>query len=364
MKNVYQSLRGVMQETLHRNKANSASGQISASEASSLNDPASLNDAMEELEKSVVDRIDKLKAAVTVSQAVMTREAEEAKQVIETLRAEIAMLEAKLSETEETARKKDVESQQIDESLNNKIAHLQSAVDNSQEALKNRDSEVNELESRVDALEKHVKDLESVLQQSKEETASEAQRAENITESSRAKIAALEAQLSEAEQTVREKEATIRTLEENLAAKVQELESEVSDKEGLLGDQIRQVTDPRSELEQLTDRMKEASSFAEQADAEQPTTSHSRNGGVTSDMDADQQIVPPEVFHRMIDGLSELNNIIRPIASLIVRNHAESLGQSMEAFPRARLSELLDALSGEISDEKVRFAFRERVGKL
>jgi hypothetical protein len=66
----------------------------------------------------------------------------------------------------------------------------------------------------------------------------------------------------------------------------------------------------------------------------------------------------------MIAEFSELTNVIRSIASLIVRDHVRALGESMEAFPQARFAELLESLSGQISDDKLKADFRERFGKV
>jgi hypothetical protein len=52
----------------------------------------------------------------------------------------------------------------------------------------------------------------------------------------------------------------------------------------------------------------------------------------------------------MIAEFSKLANVIGSIAALIVRDHVRVLGESMEEFPQTRLTELLESLSGEISD--------------
>jgi hypothetical protein len=52
------------------------------------------------------------------------------------------------------------------------------------------------------------------------------------------------------------------------------------------------------------------------------------------------------------------------IASLIVRHHVKALGESMEEFPQTRLTDLLDSLSGEIADDKLKADFRKRFGKV
>jgi chromosome segregation ATPase len=373
MNKVYRFVRGVVQETLHKNTTDSMSARLKASDA------ASINDGLEEL----VGRIGKLKAAVTDGQAVVADEAKHTEQTIESLRANIAVLEANLTETEDTVRRKDVESQRVQESLNTKIGDLQTAVNKKEQALERRFAEVNDLTSKIDVLEKQVIELELAIQQAKDQAASEAQRVENITESSKAKIATIEVHFREIEQIVRGKDATIKALDESLTAKIHDLESQLRNKETLLAEQIGQVTDLKFELQCLTNAMKEMSSLSGEAGAsgdtvtgravvneqlktgeEKSATSHFGNGGVTSNVrDADRQTVSVEVFDHMIDALFEFTDVERPIASLIVLHHVECLGESMEAFPQTRLTELLEAVSGEISDDKLRTAFCQRLGK-
>jgi hypothetical protein len=87
--------------------------------------------------------------------------------------------------------------------------------------------------------------------------------------------------------------------------------------------------------------------------------------GVTSNVtDATLQTVSRDAFERMIDEFGELINVIKPLASVIVRDHVAALGESIEKFPKPRLAELLHNLSQEISDENLKIGFRERLGKL
>src|SRR5438093_12984317 len=103
MDKVYRPLRGVVQGTLHLSKTNSmVLARVEGSEA------ASLSDAIEELEKTRVDRIGRLKAVIRDKQAAVAGEAEYTEQVSEILRASIAALEAKLSDSEDAVNRTDV----------------------------------------------------------------------------------------------------------------------------------------------------------------------------------------------------------------------------------------------------------------
>ena len=85
-----------MAHTLQRGKANIV--PLVRVKGNALN----LNDEMEELERILADRLGRLKAAVKEGEAVVADESQHAEQVIESLRANIAALEAKLKETEDS----------------------------------------------------------------------------------------------------------------------------------------------------------------------------------------------------------------------------------------------------------------------
>ena len=316
---------------------------------------------MEELEKIFVDGIGRLKAAVSDDQAVVASEAQHAQQVIEGLKANITALEAKLGETEDTVHRKDVASQKMAESLGTEICDLQSVVKKKEEALESRDSEVNDLKAKIDVLVEQVTHLELAIQQAKGEAASEAQHAQQVIEGLKIKIAALEAQLTQTEQIVGRTDWIIKGLDQD-------------------GDRLN------AELEPQTNRMKEMPSFFSKAEAlvdiqaqaigtvvaseqlktgeEKPATSHSQAAEATAIVtQAARETVSRDAFDRMIAKFSEFTNVIGSIASLIVRDHVRALGESMEEFPQTRLTELLESLSGQISDDKLKADFRQRFRK-
>ncbi|HTN70674.1 MAG TPA: hypothetical protein VMO00_06250 [Methylomirabilota bacterium] len=376
MNKVYESLKEAVQETL-RNKANST--PVARLKG---NDASSLSDEMVELEKMVVDGIARLKAAIKKGEAVVAVEAEHAEEVIESLRAKIAGLEAELKAAEETVRKKELSKQKLEENLTGKIHDLQNEVKKKEEALESRANEINDLKSKGDVLGKQVNQLESALQQAKARAAGEAERTERATENSKAKIAALEAQLREAEKVVRGKESTIKVLEQNLATRIQDLEGQVRDKEKLLADRDIQVHDLNSQLEILKNGIKGMSSFFRQTDVlaavaaqevapvlpegrakkeeQKPAASQVENPAVAFNSRVPtRETVSPDFFYSMTH---ELTQIMGPMASMIVRDHVAALGESIEKFPKTRVTELLEIVSEEILDEDVKIGFRERLG--
>jgi DNA repair exonuclease SbcCD ATPase subunit len=459
MTKVMQSVRGVVQGTLHRRKPHLViSSRVKDSDGS-------LNDAIHELEKILVDRIGSLQAAVSDDQAVVAREAQNAGQIIEGLKTNITVLEDKLRETEDTLRRKEAASQKMEESLSAEIRDLQSAVKKKEEALETRESEINVLKSKIDVMTVQVSHLESAIEHAKADAASEAQRAEQVSDGLKTNITALEARLRETEDTIRQKEVTSQKLEENLSAEIRDLQSVVKKKEEALESRETEVTDLKSKLDAMVDQVthlelanghaKEVASSKAQ-DAEQvieglkmkiatlqaqlsqteqivgglvessrflsaestikefdqdrnskavdlntelkPHTSgikHSEAEGLSdtqtqangtvieheqSETDEEKstafefqaaavmpvateaapQIVSPYAFDRMTAEFSELSNVMGSIASLIIRDHVRAFGESMEEFPKARLTELVESLSKNISDDELKADFCRR----
>ena len=385
MANVYDSLKG----TLPWSKANSmALARVKGSDASSL------DKEMEQLEKIVVDRLGRLRAAVKEGEAVVAGESQHAEQVIESLRTEIAAQEAQLT----AARGKELATQKMEQTLTAKIHDLQNDVKKKEETLESRGKEVLDIKSKMDGLGKQITQLEMAIQQAKAETGSEAKRAQQLAESSNAKIATLEAQVRDKEAIVRAKESTLKSLEQRLAAKVQALESLVNNKEKLLTDQDRQIKDLHSQVETLTNGIKGMSSFFKQAEAlsaveaqevvavvpsqelkkeqasvtaistasatrekEKPVASPVKSAEVLSKpADAARETVSPGFFNRVTEELAEING---PLASMMIHDHVTALGESIEKFPKARVPELVKILSEEITDENMKIGFRKRIGE-
>src|SRR5262249_54884719 len=218
---VYQSVRGVVQGTLHRRKPD-----IMVS-IRAKDDDGHLNDAMQELEKIFVDRIGGLKAAFSDNQAVVAIKAQHAEQVIEGLKANITVLEAKLRETEDALHRKDVANQKMEESLSTEIRDLQSVVKQKEEALKSQDSDNNDLKSNIDVLADHITRLEFSIQTRSSSDLIKAQHAEQVIEGLKANITALEAKLRETEDALYRKDVANQKMEESLSTEIRDLQSVV-----------------------------------------------------------------------------------------------------------------------------------------
>jgi DNA repair exonuclease SbcCD ATPase subunit len=374
---VYASLKGVVHETLQRNKLNSmVLARLKNSHASTF------NGGLEELERIVADRIGRLKEAVKEGEAVVSREAQHAEQVTEGLRASIAVLEARIKEMEEAVRKKDSDNQRTEESLTAKIRDLQSEVTKKEEALENRANEIRGLTTKIEALNKRAIHLESIIEQAKARAAREAERVEHLAEGSKAKISALETQLRETDGVVREKDSAIKILEHDLTAKIQQLESQARNKDHLLASRVKEIDDLTSQLEALKNGIKNMSSFSRQTESLSTIEAQAIGTGVPSVQakteekqaalqssnpivpakntdDLNQQTVSPDFFNRLTN---ELAAVLGPMASMIIRHDVAALGESMEGFPKVRVTELLESVTKEIANERLKIAFRTRLG--
>lgn len=70
--------------------------------------------------------------------------------------------------------------------------------------------------------------------------------------------------------------------------------------------------------------------------------------------------VPPGFFDRMVHGLAEVSG---PIASVIVRDQIASLGASTEAFPKSRLAEIIESVSQQIADKRLKARFQQKMSE-
>jgi chromosome segregation ATPase len=247
--------------------------------------------------------------------------------------------------------------------------------------IKGTNDAMEEIEKFVAGLERQITQLHRAIQQTKEEAASEAKYVKHLTETFKANISALEAQLAKTEETLRGKDSTIKALEENLIGKIQDFESQVKSKEKLLADRERQINDLNSQVQILVKRIKDMTSFFRETEAlaaletqdigrvlqageskneqDKPATSQFDGPKAMSNKtDTAQETVSPEFFDRVTN---ELTQIIGPMASMIIRDHVEAIGESMEKFPQIRVAELLGIVSEEIPDKNTKNSFRERL---
>jgi chromosome segregation ATPase len=278
----------------------------------------------------------------------------ETEQVVRVLSENVAMLEAKLKDTEESARRNEAVSQRVEEQLTSEIHSLQDELNADKEALQSRDQEIVDLKSKAEVVVKQVAEFEIAIQQQKAQAAAEANRAEGLIESFNARVAALESQVAESMEIVHGKEETITALEQKLAAEIQQFEDQLKNKKSLLADQDAEINYLRSKVEVLTGKIQKLSSFLKQAEAlasleAQQTTSNEHTSVA-------QETMGPELFVLI---RQQLANIVGPKADRILRDCVAALGESIDSFPNSRLYDLLESVSKEIKNEPLRIGFRK-----
>ena len=302
MSRVYNSLKLKIQDTLQWSKINS----MPLARVKSTN-ALSLNHEMEGLEKLVADRIGKLKAAVKAGEA-MVEEARQAEQLVGKLKADIAALEAKLKEMEETIRRKDSSRQALESELKEK-----------EKLTRQKDSTIKELEQKLAAT---VQQFESIAKDKQE-----------LWRRRDAEINDLKSQLKRLTKGIGEMSSFFRQAEALAGIEGQDVSTAAQN-------------EPVDEVE------------------EKPVAVQSNIARVTPIVaDAAGEMVSPEIFQRIINELAQVTNVMAPLASLLVHQQAKALGESVEKFPRTRLPELLEGLVKEISDENRQIDFRQRLAQ-
>jgi chromosome segregation ATPase len=301
----------------------------------------------------LAEQATQLELAVEQAKKAGATEVQRAEQAAEELRATVSELEAQLREAEETVRRKEADSQRIVEGLRAELGEAQSALEQKEDALAERDFQITEFRSTSDRLTEQVSRLESAMEQAKRAAAVEGQHAAQIIEGLRAKIATLEAR-SRAEQTLGGSEAAIKAL---------------------MHDRGRRVVDLNAESEHEANGNKKTAPLIAKAEPLPETKPHDNGKTVGASpaaarpqpariasigTDTARETVSSQAFDGIITQFSEFANVIKSIASLIVRHHVRALGESMEEFPQSRINELLESLCREISDDTLKASFRER----
>jgi hypothetical protein len=70
----------------------------------------------------------------------------------------------------------------------------------------------------------------------------------------------------------------------------------------------------------------------------------------------DSDILPIDFLEEMIGSLTEA---MGPMAQMVIWDQVSALGEQFDAFPRARLGELVESASREILEEPLRLRFQQ-----
>ena len=311
MRKGYDSLLGIVQKTLQPNKPNPVTIVSANGKAESR-----LNNKLEGLEKMVADSIGKLETKVNEGAAAGS-ETQNAKQVIENLKANIALLDTKLRESEETIRRKDTASQKTEETLTAKVADVETKLRETEEIVREKDATIRTLEQNSAA---RIQDLESQVKTK-----------DNLLVGRATEVSDLKTQLEALKNWIKEMSSFFNQSE--ILATV----------EGQNNSAVIRKGESKTGQENLA-----ATRF----------TGPTATAEVT---DAALVAVPPTFFNHMTHELSEFSG---PMASVIIHDHVLFLGESTGKFAKARVPELLEIVSREIPDENVKNSFCERLGQL
>src|ERR1043165_5443107 len=163
MSRVYESLKGVVQETLQRGKGNSLAVPYSRDpQASPIDDKA------EEFQRMVSVWIGTFRATVREREAVASSEVQRAEELIETLKAENTALQAKLSNAEELVHVKEASIKDVKKTYKGKIEELQSRVVRHEQLWSERESRLKHLRAKLELARNSVKQFETYLTEAEE----------------------------------------------------------------------------------------------------------------------------------------------------------------------------------------------------
>src|ERR1044071_2345351 len=158
MSRVYESLKGVVQETLQRGKGPSTPFP------STKDSPGSpIDDKAEEFQRMVSDWIGAFRATVREREAVASSEVQRAEELIETLKAENTALEAKLSNAEELVHVKEASIKDVEQTFKGKIEELESRVARHEQLWSERESRLKHLRAKLELARNSVKQFETYL---------------------------------------------------------------------------------------------------------------------------------------------------------------------------------------------------------
>jgi uncharacterized protein (DUF3084 family) len=332
--------------------------------------------------KSHVDgklkHVSELESAGEKAQQEAASQAKRAEDLVTASRIKIAALESQLNAKEELARQKESTIKELEQKVSAKIQDLETLAKNKQELLAGRDAVIGDLRSQLKLLTKGIGEMSSFFKQAQAFTVVERQdvrpafsnaplnrREEKpLPQSNAAKVTpivqeerpvTLESNGAKAPPfRQEEKPAAVRSDATNSMPIVQEEKPVTAQSNITPTAQEEKPPEIRSNGTQGAPVVQESKPVAVQSNA---------TNVMPTNPDVAPEIISPDVFERMSDELAEVVGVMNPLATLIVREHVEGLGESIEKFPKTRLQELFDSLARELLDEKRQVDFRKRLAQ-
>lgn len=364
MSKVYDSLFQQMQARLNSTKNSSRHHGPPAEKRG-----GTIKDELDGLEKNVAIYISRFRDAIAVGEKAVERERRNTEQAIQSLKDEISRMEDAARVAGETAQLEQGRAQERERSLSAQIQELNAT----------RNEELREaaaLKEKADAQTTEIRELQYALEEGKLETAGYVKRIEAITETYTTRTSDLERRLLEAEQMLAERDSEARSANDRL----QDFKQQSEGKDALMRAREAEINQLRKQLHLLTHGIKEMSSFFTQVDAFETNGSRELTNLAAAPTGAEPDVhrswfdtastatatlnitdpMPPEFFKELTDALTEA---VGPFASVIIKDQVKHLGASVEQFPKGRVVELIDLLSGEIVQPTAKADFRARFSK-
>ena len=157
-------------------------------------------------------------ADLGLAHALTANDSEGVQQILASLKEEIALVKAKLSEQRRNLPPTESLIQGIEAALQGKIEKLQNQLTREQEGIESRDKQLGEFKSEVQAVLQRMSEAESMIQQARAFAVNEAESAAQLREGMRRELIALQAQL-------KERQATFEDLQNHVRQKFAVLDS-------------------------------------------------------------------------------------------------------------------------------------------
>jgi DNA repair exonuclease SbcCD ATPase subunit len=311
-----------------------------ALQAQEINDLRSSSAAKEK-------QVSELEAARTKAIEEAASHAARADDLAGASRAKVENLEAEVKEREELLRQKDLRIKELERTLAAKIEDFESLARSKQELLAKRDAVIGDLKSQLKLLTKGIGEMSSFFKQAQAFTVLDRQDASpsfpQLPVNSRKESPVRESEQVKAALSEEEKREAMRS---NAAA-------------------VPSGGEARPDVAQLREPTRVGSIGVNSAPLEKQAETPQSNGkGSGQTRSAEVEILSQEVLERVSEELAEVAGLMTPLATLIVREHVEGLGEAIDSFPKNRFSELIESVSRELLDDHREDDFRKRLADL
>ncbi len=301
-------------------------------------------------------QVTQLEQALTAAKAEVVSQAVRSEQKTANSKAMIAALEGQVKEAREIIRDKDSTITGLQSQLA-KMQELENQIRTKEKDLAGRNMEVNDLRSEVTTLMRGIKEMSSFFKQAEAF-------ANNRPENMLADLPPRNTGMVDSASQAKKNEANPAG-SEPVALAVISNGTNGTDAQMKTGKETQagfQSTPPPVTVQLTAAQMISTVDRGKQAETN-PAGSEPVGLSLTPNITdgSREEIVPRSFFDSMTRELSEA---FGPMAPVILRDHVKAVGESMEKFPKKRVTELIDNVSKEIANETIKKSFREHVDRL